>query len=210
MKRHNKGAKFASDAELMRIIFDSIKPKSEHRENLEKFKRYDDLEHTLQRKEAERLDWRRIAKLAAGDLKFYEEEIRLAAATGKRQFFIDVGKCLSRDMQSGYDKLDADIAAVLSENPSIKAKNAVCELVRLKHPRISEENFRMRKKRLKTLARAIREAGEAHEAQINQLFARSGTYITTLGMASKKRHVKSITRAEAIRVYQSISLSLGG
>src|SRR6516165_4040169 len=99
----DKEARVASDAELMGSVCDSIKPKSEER---------DDLEDAFQRKEAERLDWRRIARLAAHDLKAYEEEIRLAAATGQRQFFVDLGKCLSRDMKSGFDKLDADIAAI--------------------------------------------------------------------------------------------------
>jgi hypothetical protein len=135
MKRNQK-ARVASDAELMRLVCDSIQPKSQQR---------DDLKDAFQRKEAEALDWRRIAKLAGDDLKAYEEEIRLAAATGQRQFFIDLGKCLSRDMKSGYDKLDADIAAILSQNPSIKAKVAVRELVRFNHPFISEENFRMRR-----------------------------------------------------------------
>jgi len=194
-----KEARVASDAELMRSVCDSIKPKSEQR---------DDLQDAFQRMEAERLDWHRIAKLAAHDLKAYQKEIRLAAATGQRQFFINLGKCLSRDMKSGYDKLDADIAAILSHNPSIKAKDAVRELVRLNHPRISEENFRMRKKRLKALARAVQECGEAHEAQINELVkaqARSGIYITTLPATPPKQHVKSITRAKSTFIFQSIS-----
>jgi hypothetical protein len=194
----------ASDAELMRLVYDSIKPKSEQRD-----KQRDDLQDAYQRKEAEALDWRRIAKLAANDLKAYEEEIRLAAATGQRRFFIDLGKCLLRDMKSGYDKLDADIAAILSHNPSITARDAIHELARLKHPRISEENFRMRKKRLKALARAIHEGGEAHEAKINELnkayTARTGLHITTLhgGAAPPKRHGKNITRANETGIYRS-------
>jgi hypothetical protein len=195
----DKEARVASDAELMGSVCDSIKPKSEER---------DDLEDAFQRKEAERLDWRRIARLAAHDLKAYEEEIRLAAATGQRQFFVDLGKCLSRDMKSGFDKLDADIAAILSQNPSIKAKDAVRELARRNHPRISEENFRMRKKRLKAFARAIHERGKAHEAQINELIkakALSGIYITRPPAMSPKQHVKSITRAETTRIFHSIS-----
>jgi len=192
MKRDMR-AEMASDAELMRLICDSIAPKAKPR---------DGLQEEYERAEAEALDWRSIAKLAAHELKAYEEEIRLAAATGQRQFFIDLAKCLSRDMKSGYDKLDADIAAILSHKPSIKAKDAVRELVRLNHPRISEENFRMRKKRLKALARAIHEHGEAHEAQIKELIkakARSGTYI--LQGKPPKHYVKSITRAEKTVIY---------
>jgi hypothetical protein len=191
----DKEARVASDAELMGSVCDSIKPKSEQREP--KSEERDDLQDAFQREEAEALDWRRIAKLAAHDLKAYEEEIRLAAATGRRQFFSDLGKCLSRDMKSGYDKLDADIAAILSHNPSIKAKDAVRELVRLNHPHISEENFRMRKRRLKAFARAVHERGEAHEAQINKLIKAKGLYLTCLPAMPPKYHVKSITRAEA-------------
>jgi hypothetical protein len=199
----DKEARVAAEAELMRSVCDSIKPKSEER---------DDLQDAFQRKEAERLDWRRIAKLAAHDLKAYEAEIRLAAATGQRQFFIDLAKCLSREMKSGFDKLDADIAAILSHNPSIKAKDAIRELLRLNHPRISEENFRVRKKRLKAFARAVHERGEAHEAQVDELIkakARSGIYITRLPAMPSKHHVKSITRAEATTIFQSISAYIG-
>src|SRR5262249_3036363 len=107
-----------------------------------------------------------------------------------------LGKCLSRDMKSGYDKLDADIAAILSHNPSIKAKDAVRELARLNHPHISEENFRMRKKRLKAFARAVHKRREAHEAQINELIKAKGIYLPRLPAKPPKQHVKSITRAE--------------
>ncbi|HSS15465.1 MAG TPA: hypothetical protein VLQ29_00605 [Candidatus Dormibacteraeota bacterium] len=110
-------------------------------------------------------------------------------------------------MKSGYDKLDADI----SGNPSIKAKDAVRELVRLNHPLITEENFRMRKNRLKALARAVRERGELHAEQINELIkerARSGTYITRPPATPPKHNVKSITRAETPRVLLSISAAL--
>jgi hypothetical protein len=197
----DKEARVASDADLMESVSSSIKPKS---------KKSDDVEDALQRIQAERLDWRRIAKLAAHDLKAYEKEIRLAAATGQRQFFMDLGRCLSRDMKSGFDKLDADIAAILSHNPSVKAKDAVRELARLNHPHISEENFRVRKKRLKALARAIDEAGAAYERQLNELrkaLARSGTYLTP-SRASQKRPMKSITQVEETVRLTSISAVL--
>jgi hypothetical protein len=198
MKREKEPRVAASDAKLLRLICDSIKPKTAKR---------DDVQHAFERKEAEALDWRRIAKLAAHHMEAYEEEIRLAAATGQRQFFIDFGKCLSRDMKSGYDRLDADIAVILSDNPSIKASDAVRELLKLNHPRISGENFRMRKKRLKALARGIRESGEAHEAKINELIkvlARDGVYITSPPSRSPKHHGKSSTRAEVLRIYPAI------
>ena len=200
MKSDQK-ARVTADAELMRVVCESIKPKSEQR---------GDVQDAFERKEAERLDWLKIAKLAANDLKAYEGEIRLAAATAQRQFFIDLGKCLSRDMKSGYDKLDAEIATILSDDPSIKAKDAVRELQRRNHSRISEENFRVRKQRLKALARAIQAAGDAHEAQIDELIKearRTGIYITT---TNPKHHVEitSSTRAEEGHIFRSISLSL--
>jgi hypothetical protein len=192
----DKEARAASDAELMRSVCDSIEPMRSVCDSIKpKSEERNDLQDAFQRKEAEALDWRRTAKLAAHDLKAYEEEIRLAAATGQRQFFIDLGKCLSREMKSGYDKLDADIAAILSHNPSIKAKDAVRELVRLNHPRISEENFRMRKKRLKAFARAVHERREVQEAQINELIKAKGIYLTRLLAMPPKHHAKSITRA---------------
>jgi hypothetical protein len=186
-------AKAISEAELMQLVSDSIKPKPRPAGGRH------DLEDAFKTREAEALDWHRIARLAAEDLKAYGEEIRLAAETDQRQFFIDLGKCLSRDMKSGYDKLDADIAAILSDNPSIKAKDAIRELVRLNHPLISEENFRMRKKRLKALARAVHERGESHEEQIDELIkeqARSGIYVTRPPAMPSKHHAKSSTRTE--------------
>jgi hypothetical protein len=82
----------------------------------------------------------------------------------------------------------------------------VRELVALNNPLISEENFRMRKKRLKALAHAVHERGESHEAQINELIkaqASSGIYLTSA--TPPKQHVKSITRAELPRILCSIS-----
>ncbi|HSS15464.1 MAG TPA: hypothetical protein VLQ29_00600 [Candidatus Dormibacteraeota bacterium] len=76
-------AKTVSDAELMRLVCDSIKPKPCQGER-------HDLEDAFKSKEAEALDWHRIARLAAEDLKAYGEEIRLAAETGQKQFFIDL------------------------------------------------------------------------------------------------------------------------
>src|SRR5690348_1463616 len=125
-----KKAKDASDSDLMRLVCDSLAPK---------FERRDDVESKFQAAEAKALDWRRIAKLAADDLRSYETEIRLAAATSKKEFFIDLGKCLSSNMKAGYDRLDNAIAGILRDKPSIKARDAVRELVRLKHPCISEE-----------------------------------------------------------------------
>lgn len=202
--KSDKEARTASDAELMQLVCDSITPQSAQQR--------DDLQVKLQRTQGEALDWRRVAKLAADDLRAYQEEIHFAAAIGQKQFFIDLGKSLSGEVKSGYDRLDADIAAILSRNPSIKAKDAVRELVRLNHPCISEENFRMRKKRLKALAGAIREVGDMQEAKMNEFIkeaqAREGIYITRITERSAKRHATSITRGGLPFLFRSISAAI--
>jgi len=146
--KNEKEARVASDTELMRI------------------------DDAYYKKIADGLDWRKIAKLAANDLEAYSNVIILAAQTGQKRFFIDLGKCLSGDIKSGYDKLDYAIAVILSHNPSIKAKAAVRELKERGHPEISEENFRVRKQRLKALVRAVVERDKAHEPQIYEIIRR--------------------------------------
>src|SRR5262249_33552711 len=90
------------------------------------------------------------AKLAAQNLKASAELIHLAAQQDAKKFFIALGKCLSGEIKSTlHDKMDLDIAEILSENPSISGKEAVRELKKRGHSRdLSLENFRVRKQRL--------------------------------------------------------------
>jgi hypothetical protein len=88
------------------------------------------------------------AKLAAQNLKDSAELIHLAAQQDIREFFILLGKCLSREIKSMLrDKMNVEIADMLSENPSISAKEGMRELKK-RGWQISEENFRVRKQRL--------------------------------------------------------------
>jgi|SRR5262249_16317406 len=90
------------------------------------------------------------AKLAAQNLKASAKLIHLAAQQDAKKFFIALGKCLSSEIKSTlHDKMDVDLADVLSTNPSISGKEAVRELKKRGHSyRLSEENFRERKHRL--------------------------------------------------------------
>jgi hypothetical protein len=88
------------------------------------------------------------AKLASQNLKASAELIHFAAQQDAKKFFIALGKCLSGEVKATLDdKVDADVAHILSEQPSISAKEALRELKRRGH-HLSEENFRERKHRL--------------------------------------------------------------
>ena len=104
----------------------------------------------LTRKKHLRESSRLVAKLVAHDLKGRSDVIAQAAKSSDKQFFIELGKCLSGEIAAEYyDRMDFDIAKIVCANPSVKAGDAIRELQRLGHPCISEDNFRMRKKRLK-------------------------------------------------------------
>jgi hypothetical protein len=92
--------------------------------------------------------WGYAARLAAQNLKDSAELIQLAAQQDAKEFFITLGRCLSGEIKAMLrDKMDADIADILSENPLITAKEAVRELKR-RGREITEDNFRVRKQRL--------------------------------------------------------------
>jgi hypothetical protein len=99
-------------------------------------------------------DWRAQAKYAAQlftrpNPEHFKEAIRLAAEVMHKQFFIDLGKCLSGDIDPElWDKRDIDIAEIVLSNPRISAKNAVRELEKRNHHGITEENFRNWKSKL--------------------------------------------------------------
>jgi hypothetical protein len=106
------------------------------------------------------------ARVVAHDMKGFAKTITDAAQRGNKRFFIELGKCLSGEITTEYyDRLDFAIAKIVCANPSIKAKDAVRELEKLRHPRISEENFRMRKKRLRLIefSRKLSRAAESHK-----------------------------------------------
>jgi len=97
------------------------------------------------------------AKWASQDLKDSKGAILGAVKRNDKRFFIDLGKCLSGEMNSGmHDKMDECVALILAYNPSIRARNAVHVLEKFGCPRITEDNFRVRKQRLK---RAVGEYG---------------------------------------------------
>ena len=90
-----------------------------------------------------------IAKLAARDLKGYRWHIAQAANNSDKNFFIDLAKCLARDIATDFwDKLDRDIAEIWCNDRTITAPAAVAELKRRGHDSVNEEQFRMRKMRL--------------------------------------------------------------
>jgi hypothetical protein len=90
------------------------------------------------------------AKGASKHLKANSEIIGEAAKKEDKQFFIDLGKCLSGEINAEIcDPLEHDIAFVVLGNPLITAKNAVRELKERGGWTLSEEHFRVIKKRLR-------------------------------------------------------------
>jgi hypothetical protein len=95
-------------------------------------------------------DWLFLAKLVSKNLKGGKEVLWQAADDNNSKFFIALGKCLSGEIDStSFDSMDHYLAGLLSRYPSITAKDVVDELVRTGFPRITEENLRVRKQRLK-------------------------------------------------------------
>jgi hypothetical protein len=90
------------------------------------------------------------AKWASHDLKASKRVLLKAAERNDKRFFIDLGKCLSGEMDPGmYDEMDECVALILACNPSIPAREGVRVLEKLGCPSITEDNFRVRKQRLK-------------------------------------------------------------
>jgi len=91
------------------------------------------------------------AKVAAKNLKAAKQYIFEAVENSDKRFFIDLGKCLSGEIDDTLmDKRDYYIAGLLTRYPSITARNAVDQLRRVGFPHITEDNFRMLRKRLKS------------------------------------------------------------
>ena len=90
------------------------------------------------------------AKWASHDLKGSKGILLGAAERNDKRFFIDLGKCLSGEMNPGmHDKMDECVVLILAYNPSIRARKAVRLLEKFGCPSITEDNFRVRKQRLK-------------------------------------------------------------
>jgi hypothetical protein len=95
-------------------------------------------------------DWRFLAKVVSKNLKAGKAYLLQAAENNDREFFIDLGKCLSGEIDCTlFDSMDLYIAGLVTRYPSIAAKDAVDQLTRVGFPRITEDNFRVRKHRLK-------------------------------------------------------------
>jgi uncharacterized protein YaeQ len=99
-------------------------------------------------------DWLAQAKFAATlfkhpDPELFRGALELAITIKHKKFFIDLGKCLSGEIDPQlWDKRDLDIAEIVLSNPRMRAKDAVRELERRGHTGISEENFRNWKSKL--------------------------------------------------------------
>jgi len=117
------------------------------------------------------MDSRVAAKNCARNLKGAWRPIAREAQKGNRQFFIDLGKCLSGEIDSTlYEKSDYDLADIVGRNPSISASEAVREMMKRGHPKMTEETLRMRKYRLMRDARAARKVWEKKIAEIEADF----------------------------------------
>src|SRR5260370_21020952 len=99
-------------------------------------------------------DWLEQAKFAAmlfdhPDPELFRGAIELALVVRHRRFFIDLGKCLSGEINSQlWDKRDVDLAEIILSNPRMRAEEGVQEMVKRGHSHITEDNYRMWKMRL--------------------------------------------------------------
>lgn len=113
------------------------------------------------------VDSRIVAKNCARNLKATWVGIAREAQKGNRQFFIDLGKCLSGEIDSTlYEKSDYDLADIVGRNPSISAREAVREMIKRGHREVTEDTFRMRKHRLMRDAHEAREVWEKKIAEV--------------------------------------------
>jgi hypothetical protein len=103
-------------------------------------------------------DSRFLAKFCSRNLKYGGHLIALMAKRNDKRFFIELGKCLSGEIDSTLsDPIDEEIAEILGHNPWITAKDAVAEL-KQRGWTMTEEAFRVRKQRLKRTADAAYKA----------------------------------------------------
>lgn len=88
-----------------------------------------------------------------------------------KKFFIDLGKCLSGEIDTQlWDLRDYDMAEIILSKPRISAKDAVRELEMRNHHGITEENFRMWKMRFLKAKRQW----DAFQAGLHELRTRNG------------------------------------
>jgi hypothetical protein len=116
------------------------------------------LRTVLQRKAQREEGIRFLAKCASRDLKGSRALVSEAAKKEDKLFFITLGKCLSGEIKEDCDQLNFYVAWVICKNPSIAAKDAVCELKKHGGWTLTEDNFRVIKKRL-GLSKPMREPG---------------------------------------------------
>jgi hypothetical protein len=92
------------------------------------------------------------AKLAAQKLKDYSWRAWWAAERNDKEFFIELGKCLSdksgKNRSEWTSKMSRDIASIFVVNPNISDKDGVRELKDKFGWNMSQDNFRMWKMRL--------------------------------------------------------------
>jgi hypothetical protein len=97
--------------------------------------------------------WLLLDPLAWRDPEQFRQEvlrvIGLQALMKNKEFFIQLGKCLTGEIDRQFmDQRDVDIAEIVLFHPRLSARDAVSALRRRGHRGITEENFRMWKMRL--------------------------------------------------------------
>ena len=84
-------------------------------------------------------NWLFWAKLVSKNLKGGKQVLLQAADDNNSKFFIDLGKCLSGEIDcTPFVSMDLYLAGLLNRYPSITAKDVVDELERVGFPRIRE------------------------------------------------------------------------
>jgi hypothetical protein len=101
-------------------------------------------------------DSRFWAKVASKNLKAAKQRILEAIENNDTKFFVDLGKCLSHEIDATLlDQRDAYVAGLLTQYPSITTEDAILQLRRVGFRLITKVNFRMLKKRLKGKVRTV-------------------------------------------------------
>jgi hypothetical protein len=106
------------------------------------------IRNVLRRKSQREEGIRFLAKCASRDLKASRALISYAARKEDKLFFITLGKCLSGETKEDFDQLNLYVAWIICRNPSISAKDAVRELKEHGGWTLTEDHFRVIKKRM--------------------------------------------------------------
>jgi hypothetical protein len=96
-----------------------------------------------------------LAKLASRNLEGFAEFIYAQMVGNKKQFAIELGRCLDREIDTElFSREDEYLATLLNENEHISYREAAAKMEKL-DPEMTEAQFYMRKKRFRGYAQDL-------------------------------------------------------